>query len=216
MSMAKMPLDINTYQPWACRQATIANIIGLQLLILQHKTILQLNFVYLFSIETFVYAWSMSFSKLHIDIDHHCTVSEQGPWLIRAEGFVLYGMQSWNSISEGGWTMVFRVITFLIASKMAREILKQTLIVVIKRSIWTCKHRGRIVFPVFLRFCLSKASLLEIDPQSCACQQSRCPGGFTGPPSPGNTPFKSPVSCAFGVLPIVDPASDLKTPGTRS
>lgn len=36
----------------------------------------------------------MSFSKLHIDIDHHCTVSEQGPWLIRAEGFVLYGMQS--------------------------------------------------------------------------------------------------------------------------
>ena len=31
--------------------------------------------------------------------------------------------------------MIFRVITFLIASKMAREILKQTLIVVIKRSI---------------------------------------------------------------------------------
>lgn len=31
--------------------------------------------------------------------------------------------------------MVFRVIIFLIGSKMAREILKQALIVVVKRSI---------------------------------------------------------------------------------
>ena len=77
----------------------------------------------------------MSFSKLHIYIDHHCTVSEQGPWLIRAEGFVLYGMQAETQSAKGGWTMVFRVITFLIASKMAREILKQALIVVVKRSI---------------------------------------------------------------------------------
>ena len=88
----------------------------------------------MFSCSKLLYQ-SMSFSKLHIDIELHCTVSEQGPWLIRAEGFVLYEMQSWNSISEGGWTMVFRVITFLIASKMAREILKQALIVVVKRSI---------------------------------------------------------------------------------
>ena len=43
----------------------------------------------------------MSFSKLHIDIDHHCTESEQGPWLIRAEGFVLYGMQAETQSAKG-------------------------------------------------------------------------------------------------------------------